>query len=149
MVERETWHKYFMRIAFAVASRSTCLRRAIGAVAVKDHRILATGYNGAPSNVKHCSEAGCSKGDALSGTSDRLCRAAHAEMNCIAQAARYGIALEGATIYLTNKPCLSCLKTMINAGIACIIYKEDYPVEDKIYAKVVTESGIKLWRMDI
>lgn len=128
-MKRKSWDIYFMDIAYLVASRSTCLRRQIGAVAVKENRILATGYNGAPSGCKHCLDIGCIRErlNIPSGERHEICRASHAEMNIIAQAALYGIALKGATIYCTNQPCSICIKLMINSKVSRIIFENPYP----------------------
>jgi dCMP deaminase len=125
---RPPWPVYFMDIADLVARRSTCLRRRVGAVAVKGKRILATGYNGAPSGIPHCLEVGCLREQEgiPSGERHELCRGIHAEQNVIIQAAHYGIPIEGATIYCTNLPCVICSKMLINAGIREIYYREGY-----------------------
>lgn len=114
-----------MVIASEVAKRSTCLRRQIGAVIVKDKRILATGYNGAPSGLRHCMEVGCLREELHipSGQQQELCRATHAEQNAVAQAARYGTSIEGATIYSTCQPCVMCAKILLNSGIVEIVYQ--------------------------
>jgi len=111
--------EYFLKVAAVVAERSTCRRHHIGAVAVKDKHILATGYNGAPSGFKDCLELGCLR-DELgipSGTRQEICRAVHAEQNVIIQAALHGVSLEGATVYATHTPCILCAKMLVNAGI--------------------------------
>ncbi|MDF2532893.1 MAG: CMP/dCMP deaminase zinc-binding protein [Clostridia bacterium] len=144
MPVRPSWGKYFMEIAHLVKTRSTCMRRQVGAVVVKDKRILSTGYNGAPTNCKHCTEIGCLR-EALkvpSGERHELCRALHAEQNAIAQAAAHGIALQGATIYVTHQPCSLCAKLIINAGLSHIIYEGDYP--DTLSAELLTEAGIEI-----
>ena len=117
-----------MEIARLVVSRSTCLRRQVGAVIVKDKKILATGYNGAPSGLAHCSDVGCLR-DTLhipSGERHELCRGLHAEQNAIIQAANYGISINGATLYCTNLPCIICTKMLINAGISRVVYERGY-----------------------
>lgn len=126
--QRPPWQVYFMDIANLVACRSTCLRRHVGAVAVKDKRILATGYNGAPSGVPHCLDVGCLREQEgiPSGERHELCRGIHAEQNVIIQAARHGVSIEGATLYCTNLPCVICSKMLINAGIKEIFYREGY-----------------------
>jgi dCMP deaminase len=127
--KRPEWDEYFMQVADVVATRSTCLRRNIGAVIVRDKRILATGYNGAPTGLPHCSEVGCIK-DRLhvpSGERQELCRALHAEQNAIVQAARYGTVIEGANLYCTTEPCSMCAKMIINAGIRRVVYRDPYP----------------------
>jgi len=127
MTERLDIDSYFMEIARVVASRSTCLRRQIGAVIVKGKQIVSTGYNGAPAGHPHCIEVGCARQDVPSGQRSELCRAAHAEQNAINFAARHGIAIEGATLYTTTYPCSWCAKSIVNAGIARVVYLDDYP----------------------
>jgi len=139
-MKRPAWDAYFLEIARLVAKRSTCLRRQVGAVIVKDKRILTTGYNGAPSGLKHCEDTGClrEKLKIPSGQRHELCRALHAEMNAMLQAALYGISLKGSMMYCTNHPCIICAKMIINAGIKRIIILSDYP--DK-FAKDILRSA--------
>lgn len=148
-MSRPSWDEYFMSIARLVAGRSTCLRRKVGAVLVKDKRILATGYNGAPSGLAHCLDIGClrKKRQIPSGERHELCRAVHAEQNCLCQAARYGISVEGAVIYCTNFPCVICAKMLINAGIKKIYYAEGYP--DELSQEMLKEAGIELVHLPI
>ncbi|HHY44722.1 MAG TPA: cytidine deaminase [Firmicutes bacterium] len=146
--KRPSWDEYFMELAEVVAKRSTCLRRNIGAVVVKDKRVLATGYNGAPTGLAHCSEVGCLR-ERLgipSGERVEMCRGLHAEQNALVQAARYGISLEGAVIYCTNQPCVTCAKMLINAGIVKVIYK--YPYPDKLAQDLLAESKVSVERLD-
>lgn len=145
---RPSWDKYFMEIAHLVKTRSTCMRRQVGAVVVKDKRILSTGYNGAPTNCKHCSEVGCLREQLKvpSGERHELCRALHAEQNAIAQAAQHGISMKDAVIYVTNQPCSLCAKLIINAGLSHIIYQGDYP--DNLATQLLDEAGITLTRFD-
>lgn len=127
--KRPGWDEYFMEVAGVVARRSTCVRRNIGAVVVKDKRILSTGYNGAPTGLPHCLDIGCFR-ERLgipSGERQEICRGLHAEQNALLQAARYGISLEGATMYSTTEPCSLCAKMLINAGIRRIVYRDPYP----------------------
>jgi dCMP deaminase len=128
-MKRPTWDEYFMAIAEQVATRSTCLRRKVGAVLVVDKRLLATGYNGAPSGVPHCSESGCLREQMAvpSGQRHELCRGLHAEQNAIVQAAKHGVSIGGATLYTTHHPCSMCAKVAINAGIRRIVSGHDYP----------------------
>lgn len=142
MSTRPGWDDYFMEIARMVASRSTCLRRQVGCVIVKDRRILSTGYNGAPSGVAHCSEVGCRRQAAgvPSGERHELCRGVHAEQNAIIQGARHGISLEGGVAYITTQPCSICTKMLINAGIQEIIYEGDYP--DEMSRQLLKEAGV-------
>lgn len=143
--KRDSWKAYFLGLAKAVASRSTCLRRQVGCVLVKDNRILATGYNGAPKGLQHCSELKACLRDRLnvpSGERHELCRAVHAEQNAIAQAATYGIAVQGADIYCSHKPCSLCAKLLINCGIKRIFYAEGYP--DDLADTMLSNAGIVL-----
>jgi len=130
MQPRPSWDAYFMQIAHLVATRATCPRRAVGAVIVRDKRILATGYNGAPSGLPHCPEGGGTTewpGGCL--RAGHCIRALHAEQNALLQAAKIGIACEGSTIYVTCQPCNACAKMIINAGVKRVIYEGDYPDE--------------------
>lgn len=143
-MSRPDWDKYFMEITKLVATRATCLRRNVGAVIVKDNRILATGYNGAPSNMAHCLDIGClrEKENIPSGERQEMCRGIHAEQNAIVQAAKFGISLEGGTIYITNQPCVTCSKLIINAGIKRVVYILPYP--DKMGIGMLKEAGLKV-----
>jgi len=144
VLKRPNLDEYFMEIAKVVSKRSTCLRRKVGAIIVKDKRILATGYNGAPSGLPHCDEIGClrEKLNIKSGERIELCRGVHAEMNAIIQCAKFGISCEGATMYTTHFPCITCAKIIINAGIKEIVYAEDYP-DEQAY-NILKEAGIKI-----
>ncbi len=141
---RPSWDHYFMDIARRVATRSTCLRRAVGAVVVKDKRILTTGYNGAPSNIRHCGETGClrEKLNVASGERHELCRGIHAEQNAIIQAAFHGVSIKDATLYCTNLPCSICAKMIINAGIRKIIYLSGYA--DPLSEEMLTEARVEI-----
>ena len=146
---RPTWDEYFMQMAELTAKRSTCLRRQVGAVIVKDKHIVATGYNGAPSGIAHCDEkGGClrQKMGVPSGQRHELCRALHAEQNAIIQAATLGQSIEDATIYVTNQPCVICAKMIINAGIKRIVVKEGYP--DELSVEILDEAGLKIVMLD-
>jgi len=125
---RPSWNQYFMDIARLVSERSTCMRRKVGAVMVKNRAILATGYNGAPANLPHCSETGCLRHqlNVPSGEKHELCRGLHAEQNAIIQAAVHGISIVGASLYCTNHPCSICAKMLINAGVQNIFYQHGY-----------------------
>jgi dCMP deaminase len=138
---RPSWDNYFKKITEEVKTRSTCLRRQVGAVIVQNKRILATGYNGAPSGLKHCLEIGClrEKLGIPSGERQELCRGLHAEQNAIIQAAQHGVSIAGAKIYTTNKPCVSCTKMIINAGIKEIVYLQDY--KDDLADELLREAG--------
>ncbi|MDK2885759.1 MAG: dCMP deaminase [Thermosipho sp. (in: thermotogales)] len=126
---REKWDEYFAKIALLIASRSTCFHRKVGAVIVKNKRILATGYNQPPSGFPHCDSIGCIRDDLKieSGKNQEVCYALHAEQNALMQAARFGISTENSTIYVTHKPCSVCARLIINSGIKRVIYLEDYP----------------------
>ncbi len=143
-IRRPSWDKYFLSIAKLVAERSTCLRRQVGAVIVKDKRILTTGYNGAPSGLEHCDKTGCMRErlNIPSGQRHELCRALHAEMNAILQAAQYGISLVDSIIYCTNQPCIICAKMIINAGIKRIVVLSTYP--DELAREFLKEADIEV-----
>ena len=141
---RPDWDTYFMRITKLVATRSSCLRRSVGAVLIKDKRILATGYNGAPAGMAHCEEAGCLR-DQLhipSGERHELCRGLHAEQNAIIQAARQGTEIKDSTLYCTTAPCSLCAKMLINAGVTRIVYEGSYP--DERAMAFFAEAGVKV-----
>src|SRR3989338_9406064 len=123
MKKRPGWDEYFLGLADLVSKRATCLRRSVGAVLVKDKRILATGYNGAPSGITHCEITGClrEKLKIPSGERHELCRGLHAEQNCLLQAALYGISLKDSILYCTNEPCIICTKMLINAGVREVV----------------------------
>jgi dCMP deaminase len=143
-MNRPTWEQYFMDITDLVAKRSTCIRRQVGAVLVMDKRILATGYNGAPSGLTHCLEAGClrERNQIPSGERHELCRGLHAEQNVIIQAAFHGIRIQGATLYCTNLPCAICTKMIINAGIQEIIYESGYG--DELSMEMLGEARVSI-----
>ncbi|MCP4650198.1 MAG: cytidine deaminase [PVC group bacterium] len=141
---RPSWDQYFLGIAQLVAQRSTCLRRQVGAVVVKDKRILTTGYNGAPSGLKHCQDIGCLREELKvpSGQRHELCRALHAEMNALLQAAHYGISVKEGILYCTLQPCIICAKMIVNAGIKKIVIAANYPDENA--KKILKEALIEL-----
>jgi dCMP deaminase len=145
---RPTWQEYFLEITRLVAKRSTCLRRQVGALIVKDKRILATGYNGAPSGLPHCLDVGCLRENlgVPSGERHEICRGIHAEQNAILQAALYGVAIKGAMLYCTHQPCSLCAKMVINTGICQILYSGDYP--DELATTMLTEAGVELVRVE-
>jgi dCMP deaminase len=145
--KRPAWDEYFLGIAELVSKRSTCLRRRVGAVLVRDKRMLATGYNGAPSKVRHCSETGClrEKMKIPSGQRHELCRGLHAEQNSLLQAALYGTSSSGATLYCTTQPCSICAKMIINAGIKEVVIRGDYP--DDFARAFLNEAGVKVRRV--
>lgn len=145
---RPTWDEYFMNIVDLVKSRSTCLRRQVGALIVKDKRILASGYNGAPVGCKHCSEVGCirNKLNIPSGQRHEICRATHAEQNAIAQAAYSGTSVKDSVMYVTTQPCVLCAKLAINAGITKIIFRGDYP--DELSMELLQEAGVRVLKYE-
>ncbi len=147
--ERPSWENYFMDITTLVAKRSTCIRRAVGAVIVKNKRILATGYNGAPTGIEHCLEKGCLREvlNVPSGERHELCRGIHAEQNAIIQAAFHGVSIKGGTLFCTNQPCSICAKMIINAGIAKIYYRSEYA--DEMSNEMLEEANIKLIQLDV
>ena len=145
---RPSWETYFMDIAELVAKRSTCLRRAVGAIIVKDKRVLTTGYNGAPTGIKHCIETGClrEKLNVPSGERHELCRGIHAEQNAIIQAAFHGVSIKGATLFCTNQPCSICAKMIINAGIIKLYYRDGYA--DSMAREMFKDAGIEVIKID-
>ncbi len=141
-MNRLEWEDYFIEITKLVAKRSDCYSRQVGAIIVKNNRILATGYNGSPSKMESCSERGyCIREDSKQGENLRMCYAIHAEMNCIIQCAKMGICCEDGTLYVTTKPCSDCMKCIIQSGIRKVVYINDYnsPLTDEL----VRLSGIK------
>ncbi len=143
-IHRPSWDEYFMKIAHFVSERSTCLRRKVGAVLVKDRRILVTGYNGAASGLRHCEDIGClrEKMKVPSGKRHEICRGLHGEQNAIIQAATFGLSIKGSTLYCTHQPCVLCAKMIINAGIKEVIYSGGYP--DKLAEEMMREAKINL-----
>lgn len=141
---RPDWDQYFMQVAELVKQRSTCLRRHVGAVLVKDKRILATGYNGAPSGLPHCEETGCLREqmEVPSGERHELCRGLHAEQNVLLQAAFHGVSVKGSRLYVTCVPCSICAKMIINAGIKEVVYNGDYP--DPISRGFFQSAGVAI-----
>jgi len=145
---RPDWDTYFLDIVELVSRRTTCLRRAVGAGLVRDRRILATGYNGAPSKLKHCLDSGCLREqlNVPSGERHELCRGLHAEQNAIIQAALHGVSTKESTLYCTNHPCVICAKMIINAGITRIVIRDGY--SDRLAADMLSEAGISVERLD-
>jgi len=141
---RPSWDSYFLEIASVIAERSTCLRRKVGAVLVKDKRLLTTGYNGAPAGLSHCLEAGCirQQKNIPSGERHELCRGLHAEQNAIIQGALHGVSIMGADLYCTHHPCSLCAKMLVNAGVKRVILKESYP--DALARDIFEEAGIEV-----
>ena len=135
--------EYFMKIAEVVSQRSTCVKRKVGAVLIKDSHIISTGYNGSPPGFKHCTIESCVRKNLNPGENPELCRGIHAEVNCIIQAAIHGTSIKGETIlYTTTFPCMSCLKLIINAGIKKVVYKEGYNMENKVKEALLEESHL-------
>ncbi|MDD3041352.1 MAG: cytidine/deoxycytidylate deaminase family protein [Methanosarcinaceae archaeon] len=134
MTQRPSLDEYFLEIAFVVGKRATCLRNNVGAVIVRDKRIISTGYNGAPRGMDHCLEIGCMREqeNIPSGTRHEKCRAVHAEQNAIIQAALHGVSTDGATLYCTHQPCILCAKMIINASIERVVYATPYPDTDSL-----------------
>jgi len=139
---RPEWDSYFMKIAEDVATRSTCIRRQVGAVIVKDKRILTTGYNGVPTGIPHCTTENCirTRLNIPSGERHELCRGLHAEQNAIIQGALHGVSINDAKIYVTHQPCSICTKMLINSGIRTFIYKSPY--KDELAEEMVREANI-------
>lgn len=145
----DKWDKRFMNLAEEVGGWASCLRRRVGAIIVQENRVMTTGYNGASAGISSCAERGECLRDKLnipSGTRAELCYAAHAEQNAIIQAAKYGVSIEGATLYCTHQPCGICAKMIINAGIKRVVYKEGYP--DEFSVKLFKEAGTKIEKFE-
>ena len=142
--QRPDWQTYFMDLAQLVSSRSTCIRRQVGALIVKENRILSTGYNGTPTGIRHCIDRGCLRDELKipSGQRHELCRGLHAEQNAIIQAAYHGVSIESGEIYCTNQPCIICAKMIINAGLKKIIIGDSYP--DELAAEMLEEACLKV-----
>ncbi len=147
--ERPRWNEYFMKIARLVSTRSTCLRRQVGAVIVRNNQILSTGYNGAPKGIAHCSEVGClrEKLNVPAGERHELCRGVHAEQNAIIQAAVNGVSIKNGSIYCTHQSCVVCSKMIINAELKTIVFGEKYP--DKLATEMITGARIKVFHFDL
>ncbi len=149
-VSRLPWDQYFMRIAQVVASRSTCLRAQVGAVLVRNRSIVATGYNGAPAGMAHCTDVGCLlyKSEAPDGVVETNCfRTIHAEVNAIAQAARNGTSIDGADAYVTASPCVHCLKVLVNVGVRSIYYLRPYKI-DRV-REMLDQAGIAFVQVEL
>lgn len=145
---RPTWDEYFMAIVDDVATRSTCCRRKVGAILVKDKRVIATGYNGGPTGLAHCLDIGClrQKLGIPSGQQHELCRGVHAEQNAIIQAARYGVHTDGSILYCTTQPCAQCTKMLLNAGVTEIVFREGYP--DGLALELLNESQVTFRKIE-
>lgn len=146
---RISWDEYFMSMAELASRRSTCIRRQVGAVLVKDNQVLSTGYNGAPKGLPNCcdlNECLRQKLEIPQGKNHELCRAVHAENNAITQCAVNGVSCRGATLYVTASPCSMCMKQIINAGIVRVVALDDYP--DDLSKKLLQESEIEFMRFE-
>ena len=141
---RPSWDEYFMSLAHLAATRSTCLRRHVGAVIVKDRMLLSTGYNDTPRGMRNCGDGGCPRcgSDAAAGTGLDTCLCLHAEQNAIIQAAYHGVAIVGGAIYCTHQPCLTCAKMIVNAGLARIVYASPYP--DPVAEQLLRDASVEL-----
>lgn len=148
-MQRPNWHQYFMKMAYLVSERSTCLRRKVGAIVVRNNQVISTGYNGAPKHLQHCRATGCLRKNMKieSGQRHELCRGVHAEQNAIIQAAVNGTSLKQAELYCTHQPCSICSKMIINAEIDQIFIAETYP--DKLAEQFLTEAGINVYLLKI
>jgi len=142
---RPSWDEYFIKIAALVAERSTCLRHHVGAIIVKDRRILTTGYNGAPAGLPDCLELGCLRNQLKipSGERHEICRAIHAEQNAIIQAGKHGEDIDGGTMYCTHSPCIVCAKMIVNAGIKRLVTYTDYPDVGGV-RELLKDAGVEL-----
>lgn len=149
-VKRPDWDSYFMNIAQNVASRSNCLKRKVAAVIVKDGRIISTGYNGTPRNTQNCFAGGCPRCNAVGPSGQNLsdCFCSHGEENAIVQAAYHGISIKGSSLYTTFCPCLLCTKMIINAGVAEVVYNQDYPLAAPAQG-LLREAGVKLRKITL
>ena len=150
MAERPSWHQYFMTITRQVAERSTCLRAKVGAVMVRDRNIVATGYNGAPAGLPHCTDVGCLvySSRTPSGEMEENCfRTIHAEINAIAQAAKNGASIRDADIYITHTPCIHCMKVLLNTGIRAIYYEREYKLHT--LEDMLKHTRVTLQRVDL
>lgn len=143
-MSRPAWDEYFVRMAHLASSRSTCLRRHVGAVIVKDRMVLSTGYNDTPRGLHNCGDGGCERcaSDTPPGTGHDTCLCLHAEQNAIIQAAYHGVSINGATIYVTHQPCLTCAKMILNAGLRRVVFAGEYP--DPLARRVLEDGGVEL-----
>jgi dCMP deaminase len=148
MNNRPSWQKYFIDMAYLVSTRSTCLRRKVGAVIVKNNQVISTGYNGAPKNVPHCSITGCLRQqmNVPSGQRHELCRGVHAEQNAIVQAAVNGTSIQNAELYCTTQPCIICAKMIINSEIKRVFVAESY--NDEMSLEMLTQANVELIKVD-
>ncbi len=140
---RPDWDEYFLRLAELAATRSTCVRRQVGALLVSERRVLATGYNGAPKGLAHCHQTGCLRAELgiASGQRHEICRGIHAEQNAILQAAQHGVAVRGAVLYCTTQPCAICAKLLVNLDVPRLVIREGYP--DELALQILAEAGYR------
>jgi dCMP deaminase len=143
--ERPDWDEYFMKIAQVASMRSNCIKRKVGAVIIRDKRIISTGYNGTPRGTKNCNEGGCPRCNSLASSGTRLeeCLCSHAEENSITQAAYHGTSVKDGTLYTTFAPCLMCSKMIINSGILEVVFNIDYPLNDTSF-NLFAQAGVKI-----
>ena len=143
---RPCWDEYFLKMAFLVAERSTCLRHHVGAIIVKDKHVLTSGYNGAAKNIADCSELGCLRNqlNIRSGERHEICRAIHAEQNAIIQAGLHGVNINEGTLYCTHSPCIICAKMIVNSGIKRVVIGSEYPDEFNLVMNLFQEAGVQL-----
>jgi dCMP deaminase len=148
-MNRPSWDAYFIEIANIVAKRSTCTRRQVGALIIKDKRILTTGYNGPPSGLRHCEEVGCLREElnVPSGQRHELCRGLHAEQNAIIQASLHGVQINKGTLYCTHQPCIICTKMIINAGISEVKFLHGYP--DDLSQNFFEEAKVTITKLEL
>lgn len=148
MNDRPAWQKYFIEMAYLVSARSTCLRRKVGAVLVRNNQVLSTGYNGAPKGVLHCSVTGCIREqlNVPSGVKHELCRGVHAEQNAIIQAAVNGTSIQHGELYCTTQPCIICAKMIINAEVSRVFVAESY--NDPMSLEMLTQANVELVLVD-
>ncbi|MFA4858488.1 MAG: cytidine/deoxycytidylate deaminase family protein [Candidatus Margulisiibacteriota bacterium] len=144
---RPAWDQYFLKITEDVSERATCVKRQVGAIIVKNNRILSTGYNGAPKGMPHCGEVGCLRKEMLvpSGQRHELCRGLHAEQNAIIQAAVHGVSIDGGTMYCNYQPCAICVKMILNAGIKKLVYSGGYP--DELAQELMKTSKLEVTKI--
>lgn len=149
METRPSWQQYFMEMAFLASKRSTCLRRKVGAILVRDNQIISSGYNGSPKGISHCAQTGCLREqlNVPSGQNHELCRGVHAEQNAIIQASLNGSNTRNTHLYCTHQPCSICAKLIINAEINTVYVANPYP--DELAQKLFHESNIEVIHFDM
>jgi dCMP deaminase len=147
---RPSWDEYFLKMAFLVAERSTCLRHHVGAIIIKDRHVLTTGYNGAARNIEDCLNLGCLRNqlNIPSGERHEICRAIHAEQNAIIQAGVHGVNIDGGTLYCTHSPCIICAKMIVNSGIKRVVTCGEYPDDFNLVMNLFEQVGVQLDRIN-